>query len=109
MSDEDAKTLAAKIWNKHHKGDEAVGAHYDAKHMSTPFDNPAFNLVAHEGGGTFLGIPRSNFMSGGDLLRLIRGPVEKKVKTAAARGPLPPRGKFYGAGDLPEWFEGPGV
>jgi hypothetical protein len=37
-SEEEAKTLAAKIWNKHHKGSEAVGGHYDREHGMSAID-----------------------------------------------------------------------
>lgn len=32
--EQEAKTIAAKIWNSKHKGAEAVGPHYDAAHAA---------------------------------------------------------------------------
>lgn len=55
MSEADAKTRAAKIWNKYHKGDEAVGAHYDKKQELGTFGQ-AFDMSRAEGGSVLLGV-----------------------------------------------------
>jgi hypothetical protein len=57
MDEDEAKKRAAKIWNKHHKGDEAVGRHYDEK-MKTEMS--FFNMAESEGGCTLLGIPQEH-------------------------------------------------
>ncbi len=59
MEEADAQTTAAKIWNKHHKGDEAVGPHYDKeKKMTTLSMKMCRDMQDSEGGGVLLGVPK---------------------------------------------------